>query len=221
MDQQMWTSQSRLAWIIHRRPEMLYYYIHNPGRPIRKIQHIPITAAGIFKLPKVQTAGRNTVYSINPTETALWSWSSTNLGIVIVTIVFHGWKQKTTFTWISQCIKITNFRFSHDGFRIQMCCWHKHSLLPPYLSVPLSGHSVSGGTCWSVCFIHIQVIFECVSGVCFMASISCSYNLMSLWRLATTEAVFEIVTTQNLWSPLGRAASDSRSASTVQSHTFL
>lgn len=36
---------------------MLYCYIHNPGQPIRKIQHIPITAAGIQTV--VRTAGKN------------------------------------------------------------------------------------------------------------------------------------------------------------------
>lgn len=38
---------------------MLDSYIHNPGRPIRKIQHIPVTAAGIFQLPTVGNAGKS------------------------------------------------------------------------------------------------------------------------------------------------------------------
>lgn len=138
---------------------MLHCRSRNPGRPIRKIRHIPITAAGICQLPVVRTAGTK-MYSWNPTETALWS--SAGYGLLQPLFSISENRKPITITLITQYNETTTVWFSHEGFRFKFSGdINTHYYHHTYLSLS-PGRSVSGGSRWSVHFMRIEVIFESV-----------------------------------------------------------
>lgn len=154
---------------------MLHCYIHNPSRPIRKIPHIPITAAGFVSYQQSRKL-QEKIYSSNPTYTALWS--STNLDILqpLFSISEKKTVKTITFTFISQYNEITNVRFSHDGFRLKCSDGiNTHYYHHTYLSLsPAIRYQADPA---DLCTLYT---LRSYLSVCFIASISCSYNLMSL-----------------------------------------